>query len=105
MTAKYNKLLRKSKINEVEYMNWNSDLVCYWIISLDKEYERYESTLRIKAKEQDVDGQSLAYLDKSDLLNIGISSIKHRMAIVKHIKRITSTQINEGNNAAPTAYI
>ena len=115
MTGKYNKLLRKSRINEEEYENWDSDLICDWIVSLDKEYERYEDKLRTNMKKEGMDGSVLGELDKNDLHRFGVENIKHKIAMIKHIKRITSVQakqqqiaipqMNEGNNAAPTAYI
>ena len=50
MTEKYNKLLGTSKINEDDYANWDVDLVCDWIISLEKDYEKYEEKLRAEIK-------------------------------------------------------
>ena len=54
-----------------------------------------------------MEGTLFGDLDKGDLLNLGISSLKHRVAIMKHIKGVISIspQMSEGYNAAPTAYI
>ena len=62
-----------------------------------------------------MDGSVLEDLDKNDLHRFGITNIKHKVAIMKHIKRIACPrpqqqqvavpQMDEGNNASPTPYI
>ncbi len=73
-------------------MNWNSYDVANWIINLDKQYESFEDVLKIKLKEEDVDGSILSELDKGDLHRFGIISMKHKLAIATHIKRLTNQQ-------------
>ena len=77
-----------------------------------EEYKGYEKVLRVNMKKEGVDGEILGDLDKNDLHRFGVVSIKHKVAIMKEIKRVTGVKMmeytNEGgndNNAAPTAYI
>ena len=107
--AKYNQLLRKNNIKESEYKEWDSDIITDWIIGLNQEYEQYEQVLRKCLMEESVDGNILNELDKNDLHRLGVKSLKHKNEIIKNIQRITAPNpqliANEGNNAAPTAYI
>ena len=108
MTEKYNKLLRKSKIDESDYENWDPDLVCDWIINLDKAYD--EDTLRANIKTEDIDGSVLHELDRNDLHRLGVTKFKHKcnygkIKLTEKSQQIAIPQMNEGNNAAPTAYI
>merc|ERR1719245_1122510 len=90
MTIKYNKLYRKSNIDENDYINWDSDIITDWILNLDQEYERYEDPLRANLKKEEVDGSLLVELDKNDLHRLGIITLKHKIAITKQIKRLTN---------------
>merc|ERR1712032_1789853 len=108
MTVRYNKLYRKSNIDENDYMNWDSGIITDWILHLDQEYERYEDPLRANLKKEEVDGSLLNELDKNDLHRFGIITLKHKIAITKHIKRLINQQQklpqnDEGNKG--TAYI
>ena len=38
---KYNKLLRKTNLNESKYLEWDSDMIVDWILSLDQDYAEY----------------------------------------------------------------
>ena len=72
--------------------------------------------MRANMKKEGMDGSVLAELERNDLHRFGIENIKHKISIMKNIKRITSgplqqeqqavmPQMNEGNNVASTAYI
>ena len=112
MTQKYNKLYRKSNIDEGDFINWSTDDITNGICNLDVQYESFEDVLRNNLKKEDVDGSILRELEKQDLHRFGIVSMKHKLNVYKNIKRITSQhaqqpvfgQLNEGN-IAPTAYI
>ena len=42
-------------------MQWTSDNVVDWIISLDRKYEEYEEMLRNSFNEQEVNGKAETY--------------------------------------------
>ena len=98
---KYNKLLSKEKLNENKYLEWDSEHVADWILSLDDEYGVYEEVLRRNLKNESVDGTLLGDLERNDLHRFGINNLKHKIAIMKHMKRLSSQQ---SNAAAPAAY-
>ena len=110
--TKYNQLLSKSNIDEGQYESWDSDDIVDWILSLSDDYKIYEDELRKNLKEESAEGAILVELDKNDWHRFGVKSVKHKIDIIKNIKRITSKQSqqqfislqNEGINA-PTAYI
>lgn len=85
----YNRLLRKTKIDESEYESWDADMICNWIISLDEQYEIYEETLRENLMKEDVVGTVLSDLERNDLHRFGVESIQHKISIMKEIQRIT----------------
>eukprot|EP01084_Bolivina_argentea_P126562 224082_1 len=105
------KTLRKSKINEKSFVKWDYDQIADWIVSLDSEHEVYEKVLKENLKKEGVDGSLLPELERNDLHRFGIVRLKHKISIMKHIKRVSAQQKaqfvpnNEGNNVAPTAYI
>ena len=105
-------MYRKHNIDIKNYQNWNYDNITDWIISLDDGiYEKYEKILREQLKDEEMSGDVLSTLDKNDLGRFGIKNYKHKLAILNHIKKLTSKQnnnnnimaFNEGNNQ--TAYI
>ena len=107
ITNKYGDLVGKRKINERDYMHWNTDMIVDWIIGLDKEYERYKDVLRRNMQMEQVGGSLLCQLDKNDLHRLGVIILKHKIEIMGHIKRITSAQQslpqhNKGGNDAVT---
>eukprot|EP01084_Bolivina_argentea_P186622 321642_1 len=87
---KYDSLIRKMNINEKEFMKWDCDTVCDWILSLNKEYEKYAPKLRENLKNEEVVGALLTELGKDDLHRFGIVLLKHKIDVMKHIKRIIS---------------
>eukprot|EP00484_Ammonia_sp_Unknown_P025596 CAMPEP_0197029574 /NCGR_PEP_ID=MMETSP1384-20130603/9002_1 /TAXON_ID=29189 /ORGANISM="Ammonia sp." /LENGTH=308 /DNA_ID=CAMNT_0042458775 /DNA_START=167 /DNA_END=1093 /DNA_ORIENTATION=+ len=113
MTEKYEAMLRKVNMNECNYLKWDSEMLCDWMLSLDAAFAECADKLRAKLKEEEVDGSQLADLDKQDLHRYGIRTLKHKNLIMQNIARITNrdqtastslAQNDEGMNAA-TAYI
>eukprot|EP01084_Bolivina_argentea_P253421 425668_1 len=98
MKRKYNMLNRKMNIDESKYIEWNSDRITDWIIYLDDDqYVQYEDVLRRNLKKEDVDGSILGKLNNNDLHRFGIISMKHKLAVSEHIKRLTNPQHIEGD--------
>ena len=52
-------------------------------------------------KNESVDGTLLGDLERNDLHRLGINNLKHKIAIMKHMRRLSSQQANV---AAPAAY-
>ena len=103
--AKYEELKRMN-INEEEFMKWESDTITDWIVGLEDNYKKYEEVLRKNLRADEVDGSTLPEVDKNDLRGFGINIMKDRIAIIKHIKRITSNKQKEQEKleiAAPAA--
>ena len=98
---KYDKLLRKSRLDESQYMIWDGNTITDWMMTLSDEYQRYEAVLRKTLKEEEVDGSLLPDLDKNDLHRFGIKVLKHKIGIIKEIQRLSSSQ---SQPAAPAAY-
>ena len=88
VTDKYEGLLSKVRVNESEYEGWDSDMITDWIINLDVDYQGYEDILRKTLKEEEVEGVLLPELDRNDLHRFGIKVLKHKISIMKHIKRL-----------------
>eukprot|EP01083_Nonionella_stella_P146879 462570_1 len=63
VTAKYNAFCR-ANIDVKNHMNWDSDTIANWIVSLSEEYEAYEEPLCMKLKEEGMDGSLLSELDR-----------------------------------------
>ena len=95
--------MRKCKLDESQYEEWDSELIADWIISLHDEYKGYEEILRKNLKIEAVDGASLPDLDKGDLHRFGILQFKHKNQIMQSIKKLTSKKAQQ-QEAAPAAY-
>ena len=105
--AKYNALLRKSKLDESKFEEWDCELITDWIISLDDNYKRYEGVLRERLKEEELDGSAFPELEKNDLHRFGITKFNDKSAIMKHIKRLIMSKSSKQEyvqQAAPAAY-
>ena len=104
---KYNALLRKTKLDESKYEEWDCELITDWIISLDDNYKRYEGVLRERLKEEELDGSAFPELEKNDLHRFGITKFNDKSAIMKHIKRVIMSKSSKQEYvqpAAPAAY-
>eukprot|EP01083_Nonionella_stella_P186203 681143_1 len=103
VTAKYDALCRKANIDVKKHMHWDCDTIVDWIVSLNGEYEAYEETLRMKMKEEGMDGSLLSELDRNDLHRFGIVSLKHKVQILKHIKALRRHQTKPQNEVIAAA--
>ena len=63
---------------------------------LSDEYKVQEDVLRKNLKEESAEGSILGELDKNDLHRFGVKCVKHKIDIMKHIKRIVMKQKNDG---------
>ena len=53
---KYDVLLRKTRLDESKYLEWNSESIVDWIMGLSDDYQKYEQLLRRNMKEEEIDG-------------------------------------------------
>ena len=108
LKSKYNELKRMN-IDESKFMEWDSDVIVDWIVGLNEEYKQYEKVMRVNMKKEDLDGSILEDLDKNDLHRFGVVSIKHKVGIIKQIKRICNaggkhvSHVQNNNNVIPPA--
>eukprot|EP01084_Bolivina_argentea_P115886 206002_1 len=82
--------INKWVIENTDYRKWDSDIITNWIISLHKDYEQYETSLREKLREEQLTGTDVAYIDKNDLDRFGVKTFKHKREIITHIQKLTS---------------
>ena len=101
MTQKYNEL-KKLNIDESKFMDWDTETVVDWMLSLDEEYGKYEGSLRENMRTEGVNGSLLHELEKMDLQRYGVVMLKDRVAIIRAIEKLTS-QIHQQQIVAPPA--
>ena len=80
---KYNELL--DKYNKLKYEEWNTKEILVWINNLDNGiYKKYNHQL----------SKNLKDLNEIHLKEFGIIQFGHRIAIMKHIKKLKNYKQN-----------
>ena len=64
-------------------LDWNSDDVCNWLDSI--KMSQYKETFR----ENDIQGLHLPDLTKSELKELGVKSLGHRMTLENSIAKLS----------------
>ena len=64
---------------------WSEDQVCEWLAASDANFEPYLAAFR----ENHIDGRALDLLTREDLLDLGIKSVGHRLAILRARDQLT----------------
>ena len=71
-----------------------------FIVSLDKEFEKYKPLLLISFKKQNFDGNCLHKIEKNDLMTFGIDDFAHRTQIYDAIKSLKNGKFQTPENIA-----
>ena len=85
-------------ISTHNYINWDYNDIVNWIISLNKNYKKYEINLREKLKIQGYNGNHLNNMEEWEITQWGIQLVDHRRDIFKNIKKLTAKHNNNNVN-------
>ena len=89
------KLKRKENIKNKHYTEWTSDELIDFIINLeDGKFKCYQEILRINLNDEDVDGESIKFVEKKEWKEWGIKDYKHRTIIHQNIQNLIKQNIN-----------
>jgi len=103
------KRLKLQSLDESKYVKWGPDEIAAWIINLDKErMGKYEESIKVNLKKDNVRGSLLSEVDGGDLGYWGIDDFSDRKFVQKEITKLVtppSPMANEGANPAPTAFM
>eukprot|EP01083_Nonionella_stella_P038131 103822_1 len=95
--------------DESQYLSWNNKDVGRWILSLNKNYKKYEQTLMNELAEEGVCGETLRYVKITDIKDWGIKNIVSRQDVFENIQRILrhnpQQKVRNAVEGIPTAYI
>eukprot|EP01084_Bolivina_argentea_P024704 45990_1 len=102
-----NKELKLKSIDVSKYKEWNYENILLWIMSLENgRYLKYEQTLRMNLKHEEVIGDNLKDVDAIDIKGWGVANFGDKKSLMQHIQRLVNQMgnVNEGVDV-PTAYI
>jgi hypothetical protein len=81
------------------YKLWKYDDIVKWVISLDNGiYASYGKQLFEMLKQNQMTGEDLKDLNRTDLASFGIKVFKHRVAILKHIDNLVNGKDSSSNS-------
>mmetsp|Transcript_104836 Transcript_104836/g.128025 ORF Transcript_104836/g.128025 Transcript_104836/m.128025 type:complete len:469 (-) Transcript_104836:71-1477(-) len=84
-----NIILKLRNNNNGAWLKWNQNDIITWIMELNDGYfKKYNETLTANFKKNDVNGPSLANIDKSDLFRFGIQNFEDQTKLLKCIQTL-----------------
>ena len=90
--------------NRDDWINWNTNDVIHWIISLNiKKYQKYETKLRIEMNKQGFNGKQLRdlvshYNGAKTFKQFGITNINDMLNIAENINQLLEEQSSDDND-------
>ena len=111
LKIKYDELNNNIGVNHRNFIQWSSNDIVDWIMTLDNNrFKRYEKKLKKNLKKQNFDGECLNNLQKSDIADWGIYDFRDKTALFNHIQYLINKnnenyqhEFDEGGNI--TAYM
>ena len=102
--AELKQFREKYGYDEDNYETWNADAIVDWIKNIEfPRFAKYELMLRKNLKAENVDGDVLGDLDRTDWTRFGINDIKDKICLQKHIdklvpkNKVANQQKNDNN--------